>query len=126
MLVYLSGPMRGFKDLNFPAFDKARDFWIVKGHAVISPADMDRQDPVNPLLDHMNTMRIYARRDLTHIVEHVDAVVMLDNWEKSRGALAELMVALWVGLKVFDERGKEMSRDELMYSLAQAWDWRKI
>ena len=39
---YVSGPMTGYPDLNFPAFDSFTADYRRKGHIVISPAEHDR------------------------------------------------------------------------------------
>ena len=47
-VTYLAGPMRGYKDYNFPAFDAARDQLVKEGWRVISPADIDRHSKTTP------------------------------------------------------------------------------
>lgn len=44
MRIYLSGPMRGIPDLNYPAFDAAAERISSLGHEVINPAQMDRDE----------------------------------------------------------------------------------
>ena len=39
---YVSGPMTGYPDLNYPAFDSFTADYRRKGHIVISPAEHDR------------------------------------------------------------------------------------
>lgn len=90
---YIAGPMRGYKDYNFPAFDAARDRLLKLDVVVISPADMDRT------LGH-GTNRDYAKRDTKAILE-CDAIYMLKGWEKSVGATAEHALAKWAGLTIF-------------------------
>ena len=42
-VVYIAGPMRGYAEFNFPAFDEARNRGILLGFQIVSPADMDRE-----------------------------------------------------------------------------------
>lgn len=102
-VIYILGPMRGYENYNFPAFDAARDRAKSLGFdEVISPADMDRVDEKDlsdmPMFDRQ---KIYARRDVDAIMRctHVAA---LPGWEKSTGAKAEYCLAKWIGLTVLD------------------------
>jgi hypothetical protein len=103
--VYISGPMTGYPDFNFPAFDVARDRALGLGWMVISPADMDREaGDVTPGMDtrHPEMVRTFVRRDVDALLslraEYGDAIALLPGWEKSKGAVAELAVARWLGL----------------------------
>jgi hypothetical protein len=100
---YVSGPMRGLPDCNFPAFDRARNFLIASGHRVISPADHDRQVDAlvetRPGFAEGDTTRCpqfsmpdAMRWDLARITE-CDAIVFLPHWDLSTGALTERSVA---------------------------------
>jgi len=108
--VYIAGPMRGFKELNFPAFDRAASLGRSLGWDVISPADMDREagtslDPaqhsITPAL-----LREIVGRDTKAILslraEDGDAIALLPGWSGSTGAKAELAMAVWLGLKVLN------------------------
>jgi len=108
---YLSGPMRGLPKFNFPAFDKAAEAGRALGHTVISPADLDREigHTEDDLLEDVNSpakMRMFADRDCTAILslraERGDGIALLPGWERSTGALAEIMLARWIGLVVYD------------------------
>lgn len=105
MRVYVAGPMRGYPQFNFPAFDAARDRGRALGHDVVSPADIDREhgfDETAPPPTITGAMlREFARRDVAAVLT-CDALALLPGWERSSGALAELAVARWVGLKILD------------------------
>lgn len=109
--VYIAGPMRGIKKFNFPAFDAARDKAISLGFDPISPADLDRQsgwheDSPPEKANDADMTRRFVERDIDALLslraENGDAIALLPGWEKSRGALAELMVARWLGLRILD------------------------
>lgn len=85
MRTYLCGPMRHRVLFNFPAFDAAATDLRAQGWHVISPADLDRA----------------AGFDLEALLS-CEAIHLLPGWEASKGANAELAVAHWIGLKVFD------------------------
>ena len=48
-------------------------------------------------------MRRYMQRDLGIIINEVDSIAVLNGWEKSRGALAEVALARTLGLPIYDE-----------------------
>lgn len=121
--VYISGPMRGYPQYNFPAFDAARDRFKEWGWHVISPADLDRQfDGLDPLFDPKGTQKIvenWTHTDLVNVIMRDtvvlwmldpakdDAIAMLPYWEASTGAVAELYIARWLGLQILNaETGK--------------------
>lgn len=84
MKVYLSGPMRGHRDLNFPAFHKYAKKLRRMGHTVISPAEMGLpQDDVGLCL----------AVDLLILCTWAEAIAMMPEWATSGGALAELAAA---------------------------------
>lgn len=107
--VYLAGPMRGYPQFNFPAFDKAASLGRALKWEVISPADMDREHGFDERVHHDFTpgeRREFIRRDVEAIMslraEDGDAIAMLPNWEKSGGARAEYALAKWARLKILD------------------------
>jgi hypothetical protein len=83
--------------LNHPAFFEAEDTLKKKGHKVINPARMDQElglDPHNSQMDN-KFIEDCARRDIDAVFE-CDELVLLPNWEKSKGAKAEIAVAQWL------------------------------
>lgn len=113
-MVYLAGPMRGKTLFNFPAFDYWRDALLAQGHAVISPADMDRDagfDPATLPADWdwdvipqppMFNMDAAMDRDIAG-VRQCDAVFLMPGWECSRGAVAEHALAMWCRKAIYCE-----------------------
>ena len=105
MKIYIAGPMRGYEQLNFPAFDSARDRLKKKGWEVISPADLDREKigfdaTKGDTLESTNfDMRQAVKRDIDALAD-CDAIYMLIGYEESYGAGAELACAEWLGLDV--------------------------
>lgn len=103
---YLSGPMRGRPEFNFPAFFAGQERLEAAGWAVFNPARMEtREDQTADDLGTPPSFRRYAKRDLAIIVDTLraedgDAIVVLPDWEQSTGAKAEVAVARWVGLPV--------------------------
>jgi hypothetical protein len=100
--VYIAGPMTGYDQYNFPAFDAARDDLTAKGFKVISPADIDREIGFDPSVGTLDDFDLPAaiRRDVDAILG-CDAVVLLPGHETSRGATAERYVAKWAGIPCY-------------------------
>jgi hypothetical protein len=89
--VYISGPMTGLPDLNFPVFHAEARRLRALGYTVINPAELNK------------TSRRAAcmRQDIRALTE-ADAIQMLPGWQRSRGAALELSVATELGMQVFD------------------------
>src|ERR1700722_13889131 len=105
MKIYLAGPMRGYANFNFPAFDFAAAKLRADGHDVFSPAERDREIHGTKLEDNATgdekqaTLTTGFSRletlaaDTRYIAIHADAIELLPGWEKSSVANAELALA---------------------------------
>lgn len=101
MRVFITGPMRNYALWNFPAFDDAAVRLRALGHEVVSPAEHDREggfDPASETLEDFDLRAAFAW-DIEQVLA-VDAVITLPGWKKSRGASAEVAVAIAVGTPV--------------------------
>lgn len=97
-VAYISGPMEGYDNFNFPAFIEAERLLKTMGITALSPAqasDIDSDDPHAAT----QTREWFMRRDLKWVLE-ADMVVVLDGWEMSRGARLEVANARAIGLSV--------------------------
>jgi hypothetical protein len=95
MKVYIAGPMRGYKDYNFPAFRAAAERLRKMGHEVYDPSEGEvATDPQRPLSEYME-------KDLP-VVCKVDAVVLLPGWEDSEGANIERTVGAMLGKEMIE------------------------
>lgn len=118
MKIYICGPMTGIEDLNHPAFFKAEEQLVAKGYDVINPARMDEELGLDPHAGVMEPefLKNAAQRDLEAVIA-CDAVAVLPDWEKSKGARAEVAVAQWLDKNIYlypsmVELGKESILDE--------------
>ena len=110
MKIYLAGPMRGYANFNFPAFDYAAKKLRAEGHSVFSPAERDRTIHGTKLEDNATgdekmaeamvgfSLRDALAADTQYIAKHATALALLPGWEKSSGANAELALAKALGL----------------------------
>lgn len=90
--IYLSGPMTGYPDFNYPAFDYAAAKLRALGYNVLNPAEDFAGDTE---LDYEE----YIRKDIKHVLT-ADLLVMLDGWEGSAGSHLEVAVAVGIGMPV--------------------------
>lgn len=91
MRVYVSGPMSGMPEFNFPAFNATATMLRAQGYDVVNPVD------INP--DSNTSWETCLRRDLAAMLD-CDAICMLPGWEKSRGATLERHLADKLGFKI--------------------------
>lgn len=113
MKIYLAGPMRGYSQFNFPAFDAAAEKLRAEGHEVFSPAERDRKkygdncaannatgDEKQFEKEFGGTIRECLGVDLAWICAEAEAIALLPGWENSKGARAEAATAYALGLQV--------------------------
>lgn len=84
-VLYVSGPMAGYPEHNYPAFAAATEQLRTAGFKVISPAELG---PVEGW-----AWEDYLRRDLRVMLERCAGVATLDGWGASRGAQLEVSTA---------------------------------
>jgi len=92
MKIYLSGPMTGIKDYNYPAFELAAQRLRKAGYDIVSPREITPET-------HL-AREIYMRHDLIAVCQ-CDAIALLDGWEKSDGCKHEIIVGKACGLKFY-------------------------
>lgn len=99
-LIYLSGPMKGLPENNYPAFYEAEMRAINQGWDTFNPAAADdAEQDIKP--DDEDAALRYAQRDIDALLDCTH-IAMLHGWQDSKGATAEKAVAEWVGLPVLD------------------------
>ena len=87
--VYIAGPMTGYPDFNRPAFRTAASILREMDLDVVCPADFQQGDQWEELMKHAIPQMLSC-----------DRVVLLGEWERSRGARLEAFIAREVGMKV--------------------------
>lgn len=101
---YLSGKMRGLPGRGFDLFEAGAKLLTQKGWRCISPAALDTQLGFDPHIERDDIEqfdRERFRHDFTVLLT-ADAIALLPNWQHSRGARAELLVARMIGLPVYE------------------------
>lgn len=89
MRIYLSGPMTGIPDNNFPAFREWAARLRADGMEVVSPAE----------IQEAGTWELCLRADIRELCT-CDAIALMPGWEGSKGANLELHIAHRLGMKV--------------------------
>ena len=92
MKIYISGPISGLPDGNFEAFREAEEAITERGHTAINP-HTDCAGFIGGWSDYM-------RADIRAMMD-ADAVLMLPDWEKSRGAALEMQLAMQLNIHIF-------------------------
>jgi hypothetical protein len=87
--VYISGPMSGLPDENYPAFWDAAEKLRDLGFEVVSPAEQEPQD----------TWEAYMEQDIA-LLSGCNSMVLLPGWENSRGANIEIEIAKEMGIDI--------------------------
>lgn len=83
--LYVAGPMTGYPDANYPAFNEAAQVLRDAGYTVVNPAEVSitRKERVH-YVD-------FLREDLVQMLT-CDGIALLPDWFRSTGARNEIMV----------------------------------
>lgn len=98
--VYISGPMTGYEDFNFSAFNEMEavilnDFDFID---VVNPVDISqRVEQRNSDADYQD----YLREDFRALLD-CDAVLLLEGWKDSGGCRKEVAVANALAIPCFE------------------------
>lgn len=92
--IYLAGPMSGYPEHNFPAFNEAARVLRERGHSVFNPAENVEGRTGEP-------RSFYMRLDIPALLA-CDAVVLLPGWRNSRGANLEVWMALDLDMPIHE------------------------
>jgi len=99
-MIYISGPMTGIKDFNYPEFNRVTKELREQGHEVLNPVEI-----CNHLDNTTATWEDYMMVCLPAI-DKCDTIYLLDGWEQSTGARLELKIAKEYGLEIIYQGAK--------------------
>lgn len=94
---YISGPMTGHENYNFPAFFEAEEKLLKLGFDVVNPARLNPPKPND--VSEQDYWYVCMRRDIKALM-NCDSIIMLYGWEKSKGAVIERDLAMKMGMSV--------------------------
>lgn len=97
-IVYISGKMTGLPDLNRAKFNAARiliESVYSKGKdlKVVNPHELDHSR-------HDGSYSGFMCEDLKWVIPAKE-IAVLDDWQKSRGAIVEVLLADFLGKRIF-------------------------
>ncbi len=140
---YLSGPMRGIPQYNFPQFHRVAALLRAHGYDIVSPAELDseavRKVATNSALGTEcdrdgqiggETPGEILARDVRIVHDLCTGLIFLPGWERSRGARLEAFVALLLPAYTFllwdDEAAVlvPLSRRSVECAIHAAWGTR--
>ena len=87
--IYLSGPMTGLPDYNYPAFNAEAKRLRGLGYVVVNPAENPPQ----------TTWEAYMEVCIPQ-VRTCDTIALLPGWSESRGSLRERQEAIRLGIPI--------------------------
>lgn len=93
-VLYISGPMTGIADYNYPLFNSVAKKCRENGAEVISPAEFFGGGADKTRVEYMRAS-FEALLKATHIV-------LLPDWDTSKGAVLEYKIAVELGLFLTD------------------------
>lgn len=93
MTVYISGPMSGYPEHNFPAFKRAAEQLTAAGYEVINPAEIKQPEGADWEACMINDIREMLDADI---------VATLPGWQVSKGARIETTLARNLGKQVVE------------------------
>jgi hypothetical protein len=100
-IVYIAGPVTtDLSEFNFPAFNAVAEQLRAEGAGVENPAENGSDDTL--------TYGEYIRLGLRQLLR-CNEIMLLPNWEASRGAQLEKLVAETVGMTVTEWAPREAS-----------------
>jgi hypothetical protein len=108
MKIYIFGPMAGYPDHNFPAFNKKAAELRALGHEVYNPAEVEpeqyrERSPLEASQFHNGRYRNCLSQELKWICDEAEGMYGLIGWEHSKGANSEHTTGKAVGCKFFYE-----------------------
>lgn len=91
MRIYLSGPMTGLPENNYPAFNTAAEVLRGRGYTVVNPAEN--------IMPENSSWEDFMRLDIKQMLD-CDALAVLDDWHDSKGSRMEVQIAKTLGMTV--------------------------
>ncbi len=91
--IYISGPMSGVPEFNFPLFRKVANSLRDKGYEVVCPTEVDGGS-IDKLWEYYMVANLQRMMDC-------QSIMLLPGWEKSRGATTEALLAYMFRFRIF-------------------------
>lgn len=93
MKIFISGPMTGIENYNFPKFNEVEKFLVSEGHEVVNPVKICKKYKKEVVLSDRSVFDKMVNEEL-ETLKTCDMICFLPGWDKSKGALKEFDVAV--------------------------------
>lgn len=97
---YISGPMTGYPEFNYPFFRLIKGGLEAAGFEVLSPSDVDGGVPPEGYSPEAS-YKWYLYQSL-ELLREAEAIIMLPGWWQSKGARIELDIAMAAGMPAYN------------------------
>lgn len=116
--IYLSGPMLGIPDNNFPEFFRITKILRDYGYVVFNPAE-EYDGPMG--------WHYYIKKDVRVIMNiPLDAIVLINGWQTSKGVDVELYNAINVlEIPVFEYNDTNINFDKFTLTQIKNITWKR-
>lgn len=112
--VYISGPVTGIPEYNKPKFLLAEKMLLSYGCHTFNPVHI--QWPIDPLTG--DDLWRYFMHFCVRAIPECDSLLMLPDWQNSKGAKWEHNIAQMLGLRIYYSPVDEESRGEIVHEAA--------
>lgn len=96
-VIYISAPITGIKDLNKPQFMLAEKMLLSHGCDIFNPSRIE--GPIDPL--EGDALWQYYMHFCVRNLPDCSGILLLPNWQNSKGACFEHKIAQTLGLDIF-------------------------
>lgn len=118
-IAYISGPISGLSNGNFDAFTRAQRKLEHDGYIVVNPHEIGKaiydkwatiarpESNVDGQKYDNEMWAEFVKNDIRYLVT-CDCVMLLDNWEQSRGCRVEIFIAQKLMIPIYYMRNYEL------------------
>ena len=103
MRVYVSGPMRGVPNFNYPRFNAVAQILRDHGHEVVNPVEVGKAFGKPERINADEGLLREVVKAEAALVPTCEAICLIKGWQRSVGAKRELQIALAMGMEVLVE-----------------------
>lgn len=89
--LYITGPMTGYKELNYPAFERAVKELRTAGYRVTSPHEINKK--IYEKKKYGKKYERAVREDVIQMLDRTTHLATLLGWKRSRGSGRETRIA---------------------------------
>ena len=97
--VFISGPMTGIEDYNFPLFNHVAEVFSKCGYEVVNPVDICKKYKKERVLSDKTVFEAMIAEQ-QESERTCNAIVLLPGWEYSKGVRLELKTAIEQNMRI--------------------------